>query len=216
MAGIADSLRALALPSTWETKLRQFSALFQKWNRSINLSAATTEDEIHAHIVDSLHAVPHVMKARDSAASPATEVRVLDVGAGGGFPSIVVAICLPDADVTALEPVHKKHAFLRTAARELSLSNLQPRAERLGDHPLHDYDVAVSRATFDLREWLLLGLSHVRTGGTVLGFEAVPREDLPPSTQRHSYDLADKSRSIVALQRPLLTPAPSAPGEPRR
>ena len=128
-------------------------------------------------------------------------MRVLDVGTGGGLPAVIVAICLPDALVTALEPVRKKHAFLRTTARELSLSNFEPQAERVGDHLHRDYDAAMSRATFDLREWLLFGLDFVRPGGLVLGFEAAARSDLPPDVQRHPYRLGSKSRAIVTLRR---------------
>lgn len=195
MTRLATVLRGLGLPGVLEETLGDFTGLFQKWNRSINLSAARSENELIEHIVDSLHVVPHLQ------AVGAASLRILDVGAGGGLPAVVAAICLPDAQITALEPVHKKHAFLRTAARELALPNLEPLAQRLDDHALRDYDAAMSRATFDLREWLLLGLSAVRVGGTTFGFEAVPRHDLPPGTHRHPYALEDKSRAIVVLRR---------------
>ncbi len=194
MNRLATALRDLGLPAAFELSLRHFTDLFLKWNRSINLSAARSEPDLLEHVVDSLHIVPHL---RALSASP----RVLDVGAGGGLPAVVAAICLPDAQITALEPVHKKHAFLRTAARELALSNLEPLALRLDDHPLRDYDAAMSRATFDLRDWLLLGRAAVRPGGTAFGFEAIPRHDLPPGTLRHPYALDDKSRAIVVLHR---------------
>jgi 16S rRNA (guanine527-N7)-methyltransferase len=127
---------------------------------------------------------------------------VLDVGSGGGLPAVIVAICLPDAHIIALEPVHKKHAFLRTAARELALDNLEPRAERLDAHARHDHAAATSRATLDLRDWLNLGLGHVAPGGFVFGFEAVQRDDLPAGTRRFPYTHLGKSRAIVVLQRP--------------
>lgn len=196
MTTLADALTALELPLRLEAELRAFEQLFLKWNRTINLSAARTEAELRVHVVDSLHVVPHLRRL--SAESP-HPLRVLDVGAGGGLPSVVAAICLPDVSFTALEPVHKKHAFLRTAARELSLAHLDPLAVRVGDHPVTDYDAAMSRATFDLVEWLALGRTRVRSGGAVLGFEALPREDLPPGTTRHSYPLGDRSRAIVVL-----------------
>jgi 16S rRNA (guanine527-N7)-methyltransferase len=191
MTRIADALAGFDLSLAFEETLHDFSELFQKWNRSINLSAARSESEIHDHIIDSLHVVPHLRGAG---------TRILDVGAGGGLPAVVAAICLPDTQVTALEPVHKKHAFLRTAARKLSLTNLEPLPERLEVHRHHDYDAAMSRATFDLREWLLLGAAHARPGGLVLGFEAVPRSDLPPGTLRHPYRLDGKTRAIVAFR----------------
>jgi 16S rRNA (guanine527-N7)-methyltransferase len=197
---LASTLVALDLTPDHAETLRNFISLFNKWNRSINLSAARSPEEISSHVIDSLHAVPYLRTEAEAAVSSAP-ARVLDVGAGGGLPAVVAAICLPEAHIVALEPVHKKHAFLRTAARELSLTNLEPRTERVDDHPHHDYAAATSRATFDLRAWLLLGLTLVRPGGLVLGFEAVPRADLPPDTARHPYVLDDKSRSIVTLRR---------------
>src|ERR1051325_6230202 len=148
--------------------------LFEKWNKSINLSAASSVREIEDHIADSAEVVPELENA----------ARVLDVGSGGGFPVVVAAIALPSVSFTALEPVHKKHAFLKAAARELGLRNLTPLAIRLEDHDVRDYDAAMSRATFDLREWLKRGLTYVKPGGFVLGFEAVPRHDLPAGTER--------------------------------
>lgn len=199
MTSLGATLRALSLADALEQPLRQFANLFQKWNKSINLSAARTEADLLEHVIDSLHVVPHLRLL--PASSPTAPLRILDVGAGGGLPAVIAAICLPDAQVTALEPVHKKHAFLRTAARELSLVNLEPLAERLDDHAHRDYDVAMSRATFDLRDWLLSGIAAVRAGGTALGFEAIPRTDLPNGTRRHTYALDNKSRAIVELQR---------------
>jgi len=196
---LGSALATLGIAPSLESPLDNFCTLFQKWNRSINLSAARSEPELREHVIDSLHVVPHLRAV--SASDNGAPVRILDVGAGGGLPAVVVAICLPDAHVTALEPVHKKHAFLRTAARELSLANLDPLAERLDHHGPRDYDAVMSRATFDLREWLLLGLTHVRAGGVVLGFEAVPRGDLPPAALRESYALDDKSRAIITLRR---------------
>jgi len=174
---------------TSSENLSRFVDLFEKWNRSINLSAATTRAELNEHVEDSLQVVPLLASCR----------KVLDVGSGGGFPVVIAAISLPQVAFTALEPIHKKHAFLRTAARELHLSNLEPRAERLEDHLVHDYDAAMSRATFDLVEWLGLGCQYVAPGGIVLGFEASPRADLPPGTVRHPYSVGGKSRSLVVF-----------------
>jgi 16S rRNA (guanine527-N7)-methyltransferase len=181
------TLKKLNLDEGYADKLEQFVVLFEKWNRSINLSAATSVHEIMEHLVDSLHIIPHLVDRG----------RVLDVGSGGGFPVVIVAICSPTTELVSLEPVHKKHAFLRTAARELKLPNLEARAQRLEDHNVHDYDAAMSRATFDIVEWLALGRDYVTSSGIVLGFEAVPREDLPAGVTRHPYSLADKQRAVL-------------------
>jgi 16S rRNA (guanine527-N7)-methyltransferase len=197
MIDLRDDLAALDLPAAALAALGGFADSFLKWNQRINLSAARSESELRDHIVDCLHLVPHLIPL---ARSPHTQF--LDVGSGGGLPAAIVAICMPDAHITALEPVHKKHAFLRTVARELSLSNLEPLAERLEDHPRSDYAAAMSRATFDLLEWLRLGLTRVEPGGVVFGFEAISRADLPPAIHRHPYAHFGKSRAIISLQRP--------------
>lgn len=112
-------------PSDYE----RFLDLFEKWNRSINLSAASTRAEITSHVEDSLHVVPHLEAARASSHIDARPLRVLDVGSGGGFPVVIAAIALPAVQFVSLEPVRKKQAFLKTAARELGLPNLEARAE---------------------------------------------------------------------------------------
>jgi len=190
MTHLVTTLAALEIGGVTQ-KLLAFSALFAKWNASINLSAARTPAEVEEHLVDSLHVIPYLRASE----------RVIDVGSGGGFPVVIAAICLPISQFTALEPVHKKHAFLRTAARELGLVNLESFARRVEDHDVHDYDAAMSRATFDLREWIETGRTLVRPGGIVLGFEAVPRDDLPPPFERHPYQLDGKQRAIIVAPR---------------
>jgi len=168
------------------SKIIEFITLFQKWNEKINLSAASSKAEIEEHVEDSRQVAARV------------EGRVLGVGSGGGFPVVVAAIERPEVSFVSLEPIHKKHAFLRTAARTLGLANLEALALRIEDHDVHDYDVAMSRATFDLLEWLSIGAGHVRDGGIVLGFEGQPRADLPP-VDRQAYEIAGKPRAIITF-----------------
>jgi 16S rRNA (guanine527-N7)-methyltransferase len=172
-------------------KLAAFVTLFAKWNARINLSAARDEAAISAHVADCLFITPYLAGATTA----------LDVGSGGGLPVVMAAICWPELTLTALEPVHKKHAFLRTAARELGLVNLTAHALRLEDHPGADYDVAMSRATFDLVEWMQRGLERVRPGGTVLAMEGLRRSDLDPAWQRHEYTFENKQRAIIVAKR---------------
>lgn len=182
---------AVAVTPAVRDKLAAFVALFAKWNARINLSAARDVPSISAHVADSLYITPHLAGAQ----------AVLDVGSGGGLPVVMAAICWPETAFTSLEPVHKKHAFLRTAARELGLSRLDAHALRLEDHPRADYDAAMSRATFDLVEWMQRGLARVRPGGVVLAMEGLRRDDLDPAWQRHEYTFEDKQRAIVVARR---------------
>lgn len=191
MTQLVTLLEHLKLARDLEAPLLRFRDLFGKWNEKINLSAASSPREIEDHIRDSLHVVQYL---------PATGT-VIDIGSGGGLPVVIAAICLPNTQFTALEPVHKKHAFLRTAARELELSNLEAFARRVEDHADRDYSAAMSRATFDLREWILRGLELVSRDGVVIGFEATLRDDLPVPFERHPYALDDKQRAIIVAHR---------------
>jgi 16S rRNA (guanine527-N7)-methyltransferase len=168
--------------------MNEFIDLFLIWNAKINLSAARTRKAVIEHIDDSRHVVPLLTG------------QVLDVGSGGGFPVVVAAVERPEIQLVALEPNHKKHAFLREATRVLNLSNLEVRCERLEVHTRRNYDTVMSRATFDLVVWLATGLSYVNASGRVLGFEAVHRRDLPTTIVRHAYTIDGKPRAIVELR----------------
>ena len=153
--------------------------LLLRWNERVNLTAARTAAEVDEHVADCLRLLPHLPERG----------RLIDVGAGGGLPAVVIAIERPELAVTALEPTHKKHAFLRTAARELGLANLDAHAERWEDHAGRDYDAATSRATFAIDRWLDIGATFVRPGGVVLGMEGSERlSPRPPGVTRHPYD----------------------------
>lgn len=191
MTVLERALSATAAPAEVAPRLAIFIDLFARWNASINLSAARDRAAITAQVADSLYITPHLAGA----------ARTLDVGSGGGLPVVIAAIRWPEQRFIALEPVHKKHAFLRTAARELGLTNLDAHAQRLEDHGVFDYDAAMSRATFDLVEWIHLGLARVRPGGRVLAMEGLRRDDLPAAWQRHEYAFEGKQRAIIVASR---------------
>jgi len=178
--------------------LAKFATELLRWNERINLTAARTFDDAMQHIDDSAAILPFI---------PADATRLVDVGSGGGLPAVVIAILRPHLTVTALEPVHKKLAFLQHA-RRLFCSNLEPRAERVEQHATHDYDVATSRATFALPTWLSIGRRLVRPGGLVLAMEGAEQFELPPGASRHPYDMGDRTRAIVVL------PVSDQPAEP--
>lgn len=172
-----------------EPALETFASELLRWNQRINLTSASTLEEVLQHVVDSKALLPHI---------PETTQRVIDIGSGGGLPAAVIAILRPELTVVALEPVHKKHAFLQHVRRLLA-PNLDARAQRIEDHPDTGYDVATSRATFALPEWLTRGRALVRPGGIVLGMEGADTIELPTGATRHRYSLADRTRAVIVL-----------------
>jgi 16S rRNA (guanine527-N7)-methyltransferase len=191
---LRDRAGAPALTPEQDVALVRYIELLLRWNARINLTAARNQDDAAQHVLDCLGVVPHL---------PPGPARLVDVGSGGGLPAVIIAIMRPDLDVTAVEPTHKKHAFLRTAARELQLANLSAIAQRLDDLPDTSWDIASSRATFALADWLTAGLRLVVPGGLVLGLEGADQTDLPADAVRHPYPLADRTRAIITLRRPV-------------
>jgi 16S rRNA (guanine527-N7)-methyltransferase len=106
------------------TQLEQLIAyldLIQKWNKVYNLTAVRDAQEMLTHhLLDSLTAIAPLV--RHTQGQPA---KVLDVGSGGGLPGIVLAICRPELDVSCVDTVGKKAAFIQQVAATLKLPNLR-------------------------------------------------------------------------------------------
>ena len=169
----------LALPCEARDKLNAYIALLAKWNGTYNLTAIRDpEAMVSAHLLDSLAIVRYLKPGN-----------LLDVGAGGGLPSIPVAIwaeaALPNLKVTALDSNHKKAAFLRQAKAELKLTNLDVCGERVEAwEPPVKYGQIVSRAFSDLYEFFHLTAPVAAPDAVWLAMKGVhPHEEiaqLPP------------------------------------
>lgn len=173
-------------------RLYNYIELLVKWTDRINLVGTRDAGEIaERHVADAVAVLPHL---------PADTTRLVDVGSGAGLPGAVIALLRPEIRVLALEPVHKKAAFLGAVRRELGVTNLEPRSERVEVIGERDFDVAVSRATFALPDWLRIGASLVRAGGIVLAMEGSEQHDLPAGATRHPYHLGDRTRAIIVYR----------------
>jgi len=111
----------LSLSDAQLEQLLGYLALIQKWNKVYNLTAVRDPQEMLTHhLLDSLTAVAPLV--RHTHGQPA---KVLDVGSGGGLPGIVLAICRPELDVSCVDTVGKKAAFIQQVAATLKLPNLR-------------------------------------------------------------------------------------------
>jgi 16S rRNA (guanine527-N7)-methyltransferase len=197
-AGIAAL--GLALPADAEAKLLAYLALLDKWNRVYNLTAVRdTERMVSHHLLDSLAAVPFFHGGR-----------VLDVGSGGGLPGIPLAIARPDLQVTLIDSIAKKTAFLLQAKTELGLDNLSVVTNRVEDYrPETGFDLITSRAFSDLREFVALTRHLLKPAGRWLAMKGLyPHEELAllPAGVKVSADhvLAvpglDATRHLIVLE----------------
>lgn len=144
------------------TRLEHFASLVKKWTPRINLIAKSTAEDLWTrHIRDSLQVFD---------AAPVSNHWV-DIGSGGGFPGLVVAIAAkehaPDTQFTLIESDQRKCAFLRTAIRELGL-NATVIARRIEDADPQSADVLSARALADLSVLLGFAERHLAETGTAL------------------------------------------------
>ncbi len=167
-AGIAAL--GLDLPPDGEARLLAYLALLDKWNRVYNLTAVRDPERmVSHHLLDSLAAVPYF-----------TGPAVLDVGSGGGLPGIPLAIARPDLQVTLIDSIAKKTAFLQQARAELGLGNLTVATGRVENfRPETGFDVITSRAFSDLGEFVKLTRHLLKPGGRWLAMKGLyPNEEL--------------------------------------
>ena len=178
LAGVLDQgIKDMALDVTPEqqTRLMAYLQLMNKWNAVYNLTSLRDPRQmVTHHLLDSLAAVPAFANARN----------VLDVGAGGGLPGIVLAITRPDMNVSMIDTVHKKTAFLTQVKAELSLTNVTVHTMKVQDLVVSDkFDVITSRAFADLSDFVNWSGHLLAEGGKFIALKGVApseeRERLP-------------------------------------
>jgi 16S rRNA (guanine527-N7)-methyltransferase len=143
-------------------RLLAYLALLRKWNAAYNLTAVRDPAQMRVqHLADCL-AVVGPLRHRVGVGRP---TRLLDVGSGGGLPGVVLAVVEPAWDVSCVDTVGKKAAFVRQVAGELALPNLHAvhaRVEGLSGPP---FDVITARAFASLTDLVRLTRSHLAPGG---------------------------------------------------
>ena len=161
------AVMGLEVPAAAQEKLLAYAALLEKWNKTYSLTALRGADKaVSHHLLDSLAVLPHV---------PAGTL--LDVGSGGGMPGIPLAIVLPELAVTLIDSNSKKTAFLRQAAIELRLSNVNVHCGRVEQyHPSLPFSAITSRAFAELADFVVLSRHLLAADGVWLAMKGVRPE----------------------------------------
>lgn len=155
--------------------LLRYLNLVVKWNRVHNLTAIREPlDMVSLHLLDSLAIVPF-LRARS----------ILDVGTGAGLPGIPLAIAMPESRVTLLDTSSKRTAFLTQAVSELGLDNASVVNARVEQWQGGPFDIIVSRAFSELRDFVEASQHLLVAGGTFAAMKGVRPDaeiaELPPS-----------------------------------
>ena len=173
-AGLRAGVQALGLDLSDEQiqRLLDHVALIQKWNKVYNLTALRDPaDMLTHHLLDSLTAIAPLR--RHTHGRP---LKVLDVGSGGGLPGVVLAICMPELNVSCVDTVAKKAAFVQQVAVSLKLPNLRgihARVESLTD----PYQVICSRAFASLPDFVTWSRSALAEGGVWMAMKGKHPQD---------------------------------------
>ncbi len=175
---LADGISALGLSLSEDAQkqLLDYMALIQKWNKVYNLTALLDPQEILTHhLLDSLSAVGPLMHQTRPLGGAFS---FLDVGSGGGLPGVVIAICCPGVNVTCVDAVSKKAAFVQQVAASLKLGNLKglhARVETLSG----PFDVIGSRAFASLPDFVNWSSGALADGGVWMAMKGkLPEEEM--------------------------------------
>lgn len=162
-------------------QLAAYMVLLSHWNSTFNLTALRDpQDMLSHHLADCLTVLAPLRRHLDARAGRAgsTAMRILDVGSGGGLPGVVLAICCPEVQVTCVDTVGKKAAFIRQVAAELRLPNLRSEHARV-EQLKASYDLITSRAFASLLDFVSLTRELLTPGGVWMAMKGKhPQEEL--------------------------------------
>lgn len=157
----------LDLPSEVCERLLWLGRELLRWNKKVNLtSIRSLEEVIVKHLVDSLSVFPHMQSGE----------RLLDVGSGGGFPGLPLAIADPAREVVTVDAVGKKINFQRHVVRQLGLDRCVPLHLRIEEMPRWSafgdgFDLVISRAFASIADFGLLACPCLRQGGRLIAMK---------------------------------------------
>ncbi|WP_455580950.1 16S rRNA (guanine(527)-N(7))-methyltransferase RsmG [Dysosmobacter sp.] len=181
---LRQGLEALSLPTAGISSLLRFADMLSEKNKVMNLTAITEPSEIATlHFLDSACLLAEV---------DFRSKRVVDVGTGAGFPGLPLRILEPSIQLTLLDSLNKRIAFLKEVCAALALEDVacvHGRAEEFAAGQREQFDIAVSRAVASLPLLAELCLPLVRPGGWFLAMKSVDSDQ----------EIAAASRAIETL-----------------
>ena len=181
-----DELLGLTIDDTRADQLAEFYEMIIEKNKVMNLTAITDFEEfVVKHFVDSLSIIK-ISGIKECFQKPVnvtgdivnsdTEINIIDIGTGAGFPGVPLKIVFPDLNVTLFDSLQKRLTFLDEVIDKLKLKNIKTvhgRAEEFGrklDYR-EKYDIVVSRAVAELTPLCELALPFCMVGGRFISYK---------------------------------------------
>ncbi len=192
-------------------KLNIYLNFLVEYNKNVNLTAITDEDEVIAkHFLDSVVAVDLLEQ----------NAKHVDVGSGAGFPAVVLKIFRPDVDVTMVESNGKKVTFLEKLIEKLGLTGIRAvkmRAEELArSEKRASFDSVSARAVTELNKLIEYTVPLIKVGGRLIAYKGKSEEELARATnavkklgsvllENRIYELEGQSRSLIVIEKKSVT-----------
>ena len=161
----------LPLSDQQKKQFERYFELLVEWNEKINLTAITDKEEVYLkHFYDSIAPILQGL-------IPNETIKLLDIGAGAGFPSLPMKILYPQLDVTIIDSLNKRINFLQLLAQELDLDGVHfyhGRAEDLAQDKNFraQYDFVTARAVARMQVLSELTIPYLKVGGKLLALKA--------------------------------------------
>ncbi|MCI5160124.1 MAG: 16S rRNA (guanine(527)-N(7))-methyltransferase RsmG [Candidatus Electrothrix sp. AUS1_2] len=181
----------LTVPQKQLDGLLLYCQELQKWSKRINLIARNTDarDIVEKHFLDSLTLLPII---RQYSQEERSEVSLMDVGTGAGFPGLALAAALPELAVTLVEPRQKRISFLRHIVRTLGLTNVRIEEQRIEPGQSRDgpeFTFITSRAVAAKETFLPLieGIATKKTVVIMMGATGENPEDDPEGLETSGW-----------------------------
>lgn len=181
--------------------LWRYAHMLRERNEHVNLtSIVSPEGILTLHMLDSLSVAPHLGDAR----------RIIDVGTGGGFPGVPLAVACPQREFTLIDGTQKKIRFVAETVAALDIRNVQAVAARAENFPgKKDFDVVIVRAVGTLADVLHNAGKLLAPHGRLLAMKGRAPDDeikdLPRGWQAEVIRLhvpgLDAERHLVVISR---------------
>ncbi|MDY2901224.1 MAG: 16S rRNA (guanine(527)-N(7))-methyltransferase RsmG [Candidatus Borkfalkiaceae bacterium] len=199
-----------------EEKFEKFCKILKEYNEKFNLTSITDDDGIYEkHFTDSLKGEEFFP----------LNAEVIEIGSGGGFPSVPLKIARDDLSFTLLEATEKKCGYLRIVGKELGFDNFNVicgRAEEFGkkEEFREKFDVATARAVARLNVLCEYCLPFVKKGGYFVAYKGDAEEEIKEAEKAveilggkiveiKDFVLSEKSgrRNIIVIKKQRETPS---------
>ncbi len=197
------------LTAKQEEKFERFCKILKEYNEKFNLTSITDDEGIYEkHFADSLKGEEFFP----------FNANVIEIGSGGGFPSVPLKIARADLSFTLLEATEKKCGYLRNVGEELSFENFKVvcgRAEEFGKKTEYreKFDVATARAVARLNVLCEYCMPFVKKGGCFVAYKGDAEEAVEilggKIIEVKDFILSEKSgrRNVIVIKKERETPA---------